>query len=584
MLQKNIILLLLLLNLALVLNVPEVSAVGKQGKTKLLAVSEYPGGLQGAVAELELELIKGEGRVFLETYPLTKIDTQISMRFAKQVACNAFSLDCDEYDFIFTIRAPTGIIGGPSAGAAAAILIVSLFKNIELKADTAITGTINSGAIIGGVGGIDKKVQTAKESGIDKILIPKGKRFMKIDDADIDLVELGIKHGVEVKEVASLHEALSEFNGKEFKEDLGDIKIDLKYKLIMKGISENLCKRAELLKTQFETKETNGLAEKAVAINKNAGEMLQKSAELKKEGQYYSAASFCFRANIGYGFLNFEAGKLSGEEISSKILQINEGIIKLEKELKEKTVHTIIDLQTAMILKQRLLEAKDHLEEAKIKENLTERRYMLSLANERLFSAVSWSKFFMLSGKRFNIDKESLKVSCEDKIREAEERLQYTKLYVSLPLEGAAKKIERAYDEKFNEEYGQCLFKASKAKAEANMVINLLGADEDLIKTILEQKLEIAKNLIARSQVKGVFPILGYSYYEYAHSLKEDSPDSALLFSEYVLELSRFDIYFKEETLPKEILVVGGLLILAWMMVIVVFVVKGFKKKKRKRR
>jgi hypothetical protein len=38
---------------------------------------------------------------------------------------------------------------------------------------------------------------------------------------------------------------------------------------------------------------------------------------------------------------------------------------------------------------------------------------------------------------------------------------------------------------------------------------------------------------------------LGYSYYEYAESLKEEQPFSALLYAEYSLELSNLDIYFK---------------------------------------
>ena len=42
-------------------------------------------------------------------------------------------------------------------------------------------------------------------------------------------------------------------------------------------------------------------------------------------------------------------------------------------------------------------------------------------------------------------------------------------------------------------------------------------------------------------------PILGYSYYEYANTLKEDDESSALLYSEYALELSSLEIYFKEQ-------------------------------------
>lgn len=581
--QKKQIILFFIIGLFLI-SLPEAFAVKRNGKTALLAVSDTTKGVEGAVAELELELINGIGRVFLETYPLTKADTQISMRFAKQVACNLFNLNCDRYDFIFTIRAPTGIIGGPSAGAAAAALIVAMFKDIELKKDVAVTGTINSGGIIGGVGGLDKKIQTAKSSGIKKVLIPLGKRLIKVDDMEVDLIELGEKEGIEVRETATLHEALEEFTGTSFKEKPAEIAMDKAYESIMSSLADGLCKRGASLKEQFELKKPVTLKQNLQEIKKNAKEFIEKAKKLDEEGQYYSAASFCFRANINYGFLNFEIDRITKESIDQKISQIKDGIEKLTAELEKKPIKTITELQTAIIVKERLIEANDHLEEAKLKDNnITEQRYMLSVANERLFSALSWNKFFIVEGKRFNINKETLKSSCEDKIREAEERLQYSKLYIPIELKGIQKEIERAYDNKNKEEYEQCLFKASKAKAEANMIINLLGVEEELVKTLLEQKLEIAKNVITKNQQKGIFPILGYSYYEYSKSLKDESANSALLFTEYVLELSHFDIYFKETgiRLTKEMVVVGGLLAAAWAVLAAAIIIVSIKRKRR---
>ena len=52
--------------------------------------------------------------------------------------------------------------------------------------------------------------------------------------------------------------------------------------------------------------------------------------------------------------------------------------------------------------------------------------------------------------------------------------------------------------------------------------------------------------MIAQSQERNLFPIVGYSYYEYAKSLKENDPGIALLFSEYALELSNLDLYFDQ--------------------------------------
>jgi hypothetical protein len=64
---------------------------------------------------------------------------------------------------------------------------------------------------------------------------------------------------------------------------------------------------------------------------------------------------------------------------------------------------------------------------------------------------------------------------------------------------------------------------------------------------LLDQKLESIKRVLAREQERGVFPILGYSYYEYAQSLREDDPFSALIFGEYALELGDLDRYFPKQ-------------------------------------
>ena len=70
----------------------------------LLAVKDTENGFEGSTADLFLEIQEGRGRVFLDTYPLTKLDTQMSTRFAKEIACSQSNIDCSKYDFIYTIK------------------------------------------------------------------------------------------------------------------------------------------------------------------------------------------------------------------------------------------------------------------------------------------------------------------------------------------------------------------------------------------------------------------------------------------------------------------------------------------------
>ena len=144
----------------------------------------------------------------------------------------------------------------------------------------------------------------------------------------------------------------------------------------------------------------------------------------------------------------------------------------------------------------------------------------LAYASERINSAYSWATFLGKSGKEFNLNKDVLKKSCQSKISEADERAQYVELYYPGTLNSVKNEIEKANKELENGNYELCLSQASKAKADVDLILNFFGVDSEQYKNILERKLEIVRNSIGQQTSKGVFPILSYSYYEYANSLK----------------------------------------------------------------
>ena len=114
--KKGIIYILVFLLLAF-------ACSAKAAHMKLLAVSEDGSGFEGSVADLYLEIKRGTGRVFIDTFPLTKVDTQISTRFAKEIACDYLDRDCSHYDFIYTIRSGSAISTGWSAARVSAACI-----------------------------------------------------------------------------------------------------------------------------------------------------------------------------------------------------------------------------------------------------------------------------------------------------------------------------------------------------------------------------------------------------------------------------------------------------------------------------
>ena len=91
-----------------------------------------------------------------------------------------------------------------------------------------------------------------------------------------------------------------------------------------------------------------------------------------------------------------------------------------------------------------------------------------------------------------------------------------------------------------------------------------------------------------------VFPIIGYSYFEYAKSLTETDNSSAFLFSEYALEFSGLDVYFEKSTKKPAVQAktfadnktIGTFLIgaAAGMFILLVLLKFGVKRKRTARR
>lgn len=503
-----------------------------QGHIKLLTVIEDGNQSRGGTADLYLEIRPGSGRVFIDSFPLTKVDTQISTRFAKEVACDFLDQDCLNKDFFYTIRAKSPIVGGPSAGAAITILTVSELSGDKLNNETVITGTINSGGIIGPVAGIKQKVQAAMEEGYTKALVPS--RSILEDDAT-NLTNLtytdSLKiEGIEIIPTSTLEDAYYQFTGKKSKDYSYNITIPEKYQEIMGNIANNLCTRYDEIlaaiskKTLDENNETYAITVTSINESKTA---------LASE-DYYSAASYCFSADTAIRTIQFKV--LTNESLLKIAEATNKSATELLQQINQKQLKTMSDLETSIILKERLLETLDLLEG-----NETKVLGQLGYAVERYNSALAWAEFFEYPGKEVEINTQYLANACLSKIAEAEERLNYVDL-----LFGATdtKKQELAdakssYEE---EDYTYCLFKAAKVSADANSILLTLAITKEKVPDLIKD-LQTQARIQINKQEKN-FPILGYSYYNYANSLKENRPDLAIVFSEYSAEFSNLDMYF----------------------------------------
>ncbi|MEM4397624.1 MAG: S16 family serine protease, partial [Candidatus Woesearchaeota archaeon] len=510
----------------------------KSGSIKLLAVSENDE--KGSIANVNLEIKEGTGRVFIDSYPLSKIDTQISTRFAKEVACNFLEIDCSNFDFFYTIKANSAIVGGPSAGAAIAVLTIAVLSDLTIDDKTTMTGTINTGGIIGPVGGVLPKINAASDVGIKKVLIPK---YSGLNETNISKIEK--KYNINVVEVSFLEEALQEITGKKYEKNF-EINISNSYLERMNNVAFDMCIRAEKLYNETKDNEKNEFLNASLLY-------LQKGLNSTKKNEFYSSASYCFGSSLNSQYLKLKNELDNEEKINKKINDTKERIKDYKKFIKEKELNTITDLEVFMIVNDRLMEAEQRLNNALETNNTNHTIYNLAYSIERLNSAVSWANFFDMNGKKFTINKKTMEDSCLRKISEVEERLQYIKLYLPTGLEDVEESIKNSYDDYNNQKPELCIYKASIAKAKVNLILNTMAIESKDVINLIEDRSFSVKKTISKQNKREIFPILAYSYYEYGNSLKYNDEYSALLYLEYALELGNLDIYFEKSkiSLPK---------------------------------
>ena len=554
---------------------------------KILAVQEGQDHYQGSDADLYLEIKEGSGRVFLDTYPATKMDTQISTRYAKEIACNHFQLDCDHYDFIFTIKAKSSTIGGPSAGAAIAALTTIGMLDLPYDQSIAITGTINSGGIVGPVGGVKEKLEAASAIKLQKVLIPKGSainkekielnisknnssnsssnrtnsttekennKTNKIQNNTTQIQELNLINysknnlSLEVKEVIDLEEVIKEFTGKDFNDKNISITENKDYTNIMGKLKEELCDRTDKILSEIE--KDNVIINETIMENINTRK--GNSINATKEGDLYAAASYCFGNNIALKNFYYQQKKVSKSMLESLFQSLQQKNAELELKLTEQKIETIAGLQTKMIVKERINEVKQQIQIFQEKKTILtqqEGQAILSYAEERYFSALSWMEFFAMDGKRFILNNDQLANTCQEKLMESQERYEYVSLYLGeFNLLGIKEKIGTAQKASEKKEFDLCITMASQAKADSNAILSSIGLDDESVKDFFESKRKVAERVIAQNSKEGIFPILGYSYYQYANSLKDKEPYTALVYIEYALEMSDMSMYFPEKT------------------------------------
>lgn len=529
--------------------------VATEYHTTLLTVAENGESWEGGTADLFLELRQGSGRVFIDSFPISRVDTQFSTRYAKEVACDFLETDCDNYDFFYTIRAGSSIVGGPSAGAAIAVLTIAALDKQFIKQDVAMTGTINSGSLIGPVSGIIPKITAAKDAGISVVVIPAlaplGVEELRMNSSynltnasinysqayDEEVLTGFHKDDFVVVQAGDLYEALPYFIEKEYPEPEFSFAPSDEYTSVMREVAQDLCQRRGRMLAEA----SDFLANESV---RNRSDGVEEQIRLaNKQERYYAMASFCFGHNIDLQRLLLS--EREGSYLRALLRETKEDARTFTRDLELRNISTIGDLETYAIVRERLSEAEEILNDID-RDNISVND--LAYAVERFSSSEIWASFFGMDSSTYVINREHLHDACLNRLSEAEERVAYVENYLParLTIEGR-KELNLAREDYAANEYALCLFKASKAKAEANILSSALSITEPRLESLITRKMRAVERVLSRQAEQGLFPIMGYSYYEYGKSLQENDPYSTLTYAEYSLALSELHLYFPKE-------------------------------------
>ncbi|MBI2445164.1 hypothetical protein HYV43_02130 [Candidatus Micrarchaeota archaeon] len=181
-----------------------IEAVTRKTVIRLPAVDKEG---QGALADLTVEAVTGKGRVFIgfDTSPLVNSDTQGSLRIALDVARRLSNANTSGWDVFYTFSTQSDVVGGKSAGAAAAVATLSVLTGSRLRSDTLLTGTVEPDGSIGPVGKILEKAKAAKAAGYRKFLVPSGESSQNVVVEECQ--QKGVPGGI-VRECSSRTEKL----------------------------------------------------------------------------------------------------------------------------------------------------------------------------------------------------------------------------------------------------------------------------------------------------------------------------------------------------------------------------------------
>jgi uncharacterized protein len=397
----------------------------------IVAVAQLSNGsYTGVTADLFARVsCPGSGHVYVETFPLAEIDLQASTRVAAITASTVANVSFWSCNFYASIRSDSPIVGGPSASGVTAVAFAAALLRLPINESVVMTGMIMPDGSIGPVGGVYYKLQAAISRGARMFLVPYGQitdivytvvaqrvgplTVYRTVSQTVNLTSYGASHGVVVKPVANIYEALSIFTGGLFSYSIGgygeavatiynSIAPSLKSGIdnMKKEVSNvvNLSKTIE--QRALSTSYAYSLSQLLHDIDNGISSYTSLGRNLEAQSQLYSAASAYFQALIyAYWRLHLLNAVISrsylsdvAKELRSRIYGLLEVVWSMSKQPLD-----ISKLSILINTVDRLYEALIYVNRSASASYLDVATQYLAVASARISTAGFWLSLFNLS-------------------------------------------------------------------------------------------------------------------------------------------------------------------------------------------
>ncbi len=526
----------LLLFLVFLVSLNGVHALADGVTIPLVADRSTDSGDEGILLGAQVIVTNGTGHVFVDTNPYTQVDLQGSARLAAMVASDVLGIDERAYDFYYIIDISSPIIGGPSAGGALTVATIAAINNWTVKPGIVMTGMINPDGSIGPVGGIPYKLEAAAAKNATIFLVPQGQGNVTIQNTTsrtngpfiinqvntehVDVVFLGKKLNVTVKEVGTIQEAVLAFTGHEINTPTfnGTI-LTSDYLDLLKPLATRLKNESgDMYNGTVSLVPEDIFLKQAKEIQVNANNMYD-------EKKYYAATSLYFNSmiNMRIAQWNYGYGKAPNKEqyLTGLVNSVENQIQSSEKDLDNFKLFGVSDVGAVGAAESRITAARAKLEEAKSLNDSAEKIQSLAFANERARTAQWWLTLAVPTGKI--IPENTLKDRAGWYLSQAQSINTYVQALLSEssghPVVTGDNDINLAQQEMRHGYYSGAIFDSLQITVKSSTAIGLLGV-QDANKKI-EQSASDAEAAINEARMNGVEPTLAVSAYEYAETMTD---------------------------------------------------------------